>query len=310
MADMPPPPPQSPQPPPPAPLADSKYPPVGQARTLFVATFTMAFSRWKEALIIAGLLAVTQLVAWGLVYEAIDRIVKGDLGEILDRVTGLAAVTTTEEDELFFESLEAHLPQSAVVLLIVALVLFIVPYLVCGMAWMRLFVAERNGVEISSAQALSGALRRSPMLLLLGALGFVVFGGLGALSVLIISQAPLLALLIVPANLALGFWLVPYVTVAYSTIAVGPQGTSVIPHAIRTVRTQWVFTFKCLIMAGLPAFALNFATSTVSQGAALVSIYAYMVISVVMGTVVAAVQSAGIAAVHHAVGAATDPSLT
>lgn len=196
------------------------------------------------------------------------------------------------------------------VLLIVAFVLFVVPYMVCAMAWMRLFIAERNGVEISAGDALKGALRRSPVLVLLGALAFVVFGGLGALSMAIIFQVPILALIIVPASLALGFWLVPYVTVAYSTIAVGPPGTSVIPHAIRIVRRQWVFAFKCLIMAGLPAFALNFASSSVSQGAAFVSIYAYMVISVIVGTVVAAVQSAGLAAVHHAVGAATDPSLT
>lgn len=278
-----------------------------------MTTFTLVVSRWKDALVIGGEYAIAQLIAWLLLYEGIDQILYGQLGEVLDRVTGFDAMirtTPTAEDELFFESLEAHLPTSAVVLIGCSVLLFLVTFVLCNFAWVRLFVAARHEVEISANQALMGALRRSGRLLLV-AVPFVMFLALlTTVFVLIIVNSPLLLLLFVPLVGVLFVGLLPYLAATYTIVAVGPKGTPVLGHAVDVLRGKWVFTFTCLLVATVPALAVSYGTNFVSQGAILINVAAYIVLSVIFGSAIAAVQSASMAALHYAIGADTDPSLT
>ncbi len=252
------------------------------------------------------------IVSGWLVFEALDRILGGDLDELINRSLSLTrSAERLAEDEAFFDGLDVHVPSSAIILFVVAALLYGLVYLLTQVALLRLFVAHCNGVSLTAEEACYSVVRRTVRCFgYMLALGVPLALGC-SLGVLVIVRAPALLLLLAPTTILIGIWLMPFMALFVPTIAAAPVESPVIQTVRQLVRGRWGYLVRCLIITASPAAMLGLATNHITQSALFVhGVSGYVVMWATLGALQLLTQAAGASLMYDAAGGPTDHELS
>lgn len=255
---------------------------------------------------------VGQAIAWWLAAEGLNDVLMGDFYDAADRVFSLggAGSTFSDADIEFFESLDAHLPASALIRFALAVAIALVSYVLTQIGWLRTVLAARDGHELPTGQVLADSVALFPRTVGNGLVVWlpilIVAAGLGVL----MAALPPLALLLIPILVVLVIVWSPYGAMTMVACAVAPRGTSVLRSAFRTVERRRTHAFKCMLMALLPAMVVSFGGGVLGQVGLLLGVAGYFALSALSSVVQGAVQTASLGAMYISLQGEVDEALS
>ncbi len=271
--------------------------------------FAVVSSTWREAVVVSIPLALGTLVGAALLYFGIGEAINVDVQEFLDRVTAPGFDWTEGDDKEYIDSIDVTITSKAVVALTVGSIIWWVGASLSSLGLGRLFVANRNGLDLRADQALRGGARRIPRLLLFtlqvtaAAVGVALAVGVTGV------VAPALLLLTIPGALALTVWAIPYLMVAALAVGIAPRGQGAIAVARDAVRNRWGHVFVRLLVLILLSMALSLPLGIISSAVSAMSLWGYGVFSGLVQAFQMVVSAAGYVIIYVGLSAPVDNAL-
>lgn len=237
---------------------EQAYPALRPLDQLMTDSMRVLRSRWRDCAVVALLAAAAQTVAVLLLSYSADRILLGELAELLERVSE-SDVYADADNEVYFESLEVDFSVQNVMPGVLGLLLALVTSALFAATVVLLARAELCRSSVSLSTALRQACRRVHRMMGvdLQIVGLVVAGfGIVLASVLF---SPWLILLTLPALLIFVILAFPVFWLADVVAATGPREPSLL-YAQRLVQpARWgvlgrallFFVLYSIVAAGL-----------------------------------------------------------
>ena len=232
--------------------------------------FSLVARHWRGCAAAAAVSAVGQAVMVVLVAVAADRILMGELGEILNRVTEPGFDADAPEHKAYFESLDLDLSARNFVPVVLGLLLVWVTSSVATVAVSRIALDDLHGRTLGASDALRQALGRVPRLMGVNIQILAVFviavalamSVQGLLVFLVGPAAWLLLILLIPAFIAGAIYAGTVAALAYVAAAAGPAAWS-LPYGARLVRGRFWGTLGRLLLVWLVVVAASTVVGTV-----------------------------------------------
>lgn len=277
--------------------------------------FNLLGRHWRVLIAIALPFIALSVIALGLFYLGAGGAFEPDIDEIIDRFTDPGFDPTNDpEDDAFVDSIEFH-PNAAVILV----------WLVGGLAWLLAtmlgpvtmtvyLLGARAGRAPPVGETYRRSLRRLPRIIGVALLWTLAYFAtiIGVVVVLVVSTliTPFTLLVTIPAIVAAVIWLWPVATLAFTALVATPRGTPPARTAFNLVRGRWAPTAGRVLILALVMFGVGIGTNFVVAPAVLVSLWAGIVVSMVVQLAQYAVGIAGALEIYDWVGGPVDPALT
>ncbi len=281
----------------------------GSVFEIFGQTFATLSATWREAVIVALPLVLGTIGGAALIYTGVDLALNIDPNEFFDRVTTPGFNPSSGADEAFLDSIELDITGSSVLCVVFGLLFWWFAGMLSTIGLSRLFIAHHKGRSLPARDALSGAIRRIPRMALWWCMliGFAVAAAL--VLVFVGVFAPILLLLLLPAVIAAGVWLIPYYTIAGLVVAVAPTSRGIVQPTRDVVPGRWGFIFVRLLLLIVLNIALGFPIGIVSNAVLMASVLGYLLFTALVQAFQTVVGQAGYLVIYDALGAEIDPEL-
>ena len=214
----------------------------------------------------AALITVaSQVVMAVLVLVAVNNIVMGELGEVLDRIFDPEGFDTLE-NEAYFESLELDLSPINFALIALALLIGWVVGNLGQVAVTRLALSDLKDHTLSVSDAFKQALPRVPRLMGVQIQLLAIFGVAAVLAmvvqgILVVRLGAigwLLLILLVPAFIVGAVYAIVVAPLAYVVASAGPRIWS-LPYGARLVRGRFWASLGRMMLVIVVILAISFA---------------------------------------------------
>ncbi len=283
----------------------------GQTRTagqLIADMFSTAGRRWRGCAGAALIYAAAQVAMVVLVLIGGNDILRGELGEIWDRVSDPDFDAEAPEQTAYFESLELDLSPMNFVPIVLGLgILWIASNLIQA-AIARVTLSDLQGRALTASDALRQALPRVPRLLGLDLQVLAIF--VVALLAVVMAgvAAPVLLIPLIPAFIVFAVYGTVVTAFAFMVASVGPATPSLL-YGARLVRRRFWGTFGRLLLVFVVLSAISFAVGivfTLAGSSTLTFQVVSQIVQTVVGTVVTVVGLIAVAIIYHDLGGESD----
>lgn len=283
---------------------------------LIASSLSIARRRWRSCAA-AGLIYLAALVMAVVLFIAGgNNLLRGELGEIWDRITDPGFDPQSPEQTAYFESLELDLSVVNLATILLGVVAFWIAHNLLQATVARVALHDLRNPSLSPSGALRQGLRRVPRLVgidlqVLAMLVVAVFA-----VVIAESAAPVLLIPLIPALLVAAVFAAVVVSLAYVVASVGPA-TPALAYSARLVKGRFwrtlvrmllvvvVLTAASLVAGLIITFVFAFIgawTGSESVGIQVVSQLAQTVV----GTGITIVGVIALAIIYHDLGGESD----
>ena len=277
-------------------------------RQLLADTFSISGRRWRSCAAAALIYFVGQVVMVVLLIVGANEILKGELGEVWDRVSDPDFDPESPEQTAYFESLDVDLSLTSFAPILLGLLAVWIAGNVLQATVARVTLSDLKDRALAPSDALRQALRRVPRLVGLDLQVFAIV--LIALLVLVFAgyAAPVLLIPLIPVFIVGAVYGTVVMSLAYVVASVGPEAWT-LGYGARLLRRRFWRTFGRMLLVFVVLTAVTFAVGLVFTLAGIDSL-AFEVVSqlvqTVVGTVIAVVGMIAIAIIYHDLGGESD----
>lgn len=283
----------------------------GQTRgagQLIADMFSTAGRRWRGCAGAALIYVAAQLAMVVLLIIGVDDILRGELGEIWNRVSDPGFDPEAPEHTAYFESLELDLSPVNFVPIALGLGIFWIASNLIQAAIARVALSDLQGRVLTASDALRQALRRVPRLLGLDLQVLAIFVVAMLAVVMAGVAAPVLLIPLIPAFIVFAVYGTVVTAFAYVVASVGPATPSLL-YGVRLVRRRFWGTFGRLLLVFVVLSAISFAVGivfTLAGSSTLTFQVVSQIVQTVVGTVVTVVGLIAVAIIYHDLGGESD----
>ena len=271
---------------------------------LLADTFAISGRRWRSC-VVAGLIYLAgQVVVVVLLIIAGNDILRGELGEIWDRVSDPNFDPQAPEQTAYFESLELDLSLVNFVPILLGVLAVWVASNVLQATVTLVALSDLQDRTVTASDALGHGLRRVPRLLGLDLLVGAVF--LAAVVAVVIGAVvtPLLLIPLIPAFIVGAVYFTVVSSLAYAYASVGPAAPS-LPYGARLVRGRFWGTLGRMLIVFVVLMAATMAVGlvfTLGGSSALTFQLVSQLVQTVVGTAITIVGMIALAIIYHDLG--------
>ena len=275
---------------------------------LIADTFSISGRRWRSCAAAALIYLVGQVVTVVLLIIGANELLRGELGEVWDRVSDPYFDPESPEQTAYFESLEVDVSPASLGLIVLGLLAVWIAGNVLQATVARVTLSDLRDRALAPSDALRQALRRVPRLMGLDLQVAAIL--LIAILVLVFAAfvVPLLLIPLIPAFIVGAVYGSVVMSLAYVVASVGPATRS-LGYGVRLVRRRFWATLGRMLLVFVVLAAVTVAVGLVFTLAGTDSL-AFEVVSqlvqTAVGTVTAVVGLTAVAIIYHDLGGESD----
>lgn len=278
-----------------------------RAGRLLADTFSISGRRWRSFAAAALIYLVGQVAMVVLLIVGANELLRGELGEVWDRVSDPDFDPESPEQTAYFESLDFDLSLTSLGPILLGLLAMWIAGDILQATVARVTLSDLRDRVLAPSDALRQALPRVPRLMGLDLQVVAVF--LIAAFVMVIAgiASPLLLIPLIPAFIVGAVYGMVVVSLAYVVASAGPA-TWTLGYGARLVRRRFWGTFgrMLLVFVVLTAVALAVGLVFALGSDSLTFLVVSQLVQTVTGTVIAVVGLAAAAIIYHDLGGESD----
>jgi len=279
-----------------------------RAGQLLADTFSISGRRWRSCAAAALIYLVGQVAMVVLLIIGANELLRGELGEIWDRVSDPNFDPESPEQTAYFESLDVDLSLTSFAPILLGLLAVWIAGNLLQATVARVTLSDLRDRALAPPDALRQALRRVPRLVGLDLQVVAVF--LIAAFVVVIAgvASPLLLIPLIPAFIVGAVYGLVVMSLAYVVASVGPA-TWTLGYGARLLRRRFWGTFGRMLLVFVVLTAVTFGVGLVFTLAGSDSLTFQVVsqlVQTVIGTVIAVVGLVAVAIIYHDLGGESD----
>ena len=275
---------------------------------LIAETLAISGRRWRSCAAAGLIYLAAQVVMVVLLIIGANEFLRGELGEVWDRVTDPNFDPESSDQTAYFESLEVDVSLASFVPVVLGLLVLWIGSNIIQAAVSRVTLSDLQDQPLNSSDALRLALRRVPRLIGLDIQVALIFLVAVVAVVMAGVAAPVLLIPLIPAFIVGAVYASVAMSLAYVVASVGPATPS-IAYGARLVRGRFFRTLGRMLLIFAVLMAVSLAVGLVFSlggfGGLALQVVSQLVQTVV-GTAVTIVGLIALAIIYHDLGGESD----